>query len=183
VRGIGLAFCYNQNEDPSQWLTFPELVEMFVDVVSKNGNLLLNVGPKADGSLQEHEKKLLWNFGEWMEIYSAALYETKPWSAIKKDTYAKFDTSDVAGLLKIRFTVLHETLNVFFRAPIDPREVLIPHVQPADSAIATLWRGGGERSQLVWRKDNVGMWLTLPDDLAGSPLQCVSIDPIPNWTD
>jgi alpha-L-fucosidase len=182
VRGIGLAFCYNRNEDPSQWLTFPELVRMFVDVVSKNGNLLLNVGPKADGSLQDHERKLLRDFGDWMKTYGDALYNTTPWSAIAKDTYVTFDTSDVAGLLNIRFTVRHDTLNLFFKAPAGAKEILIPQVQPVDSAIAIIWLPKGERSRLIWRKDNAGMWLMLPTDLPDSPLQCVSIDPTPIWS-
>lgn len=183
VRGIGLAFLYNRNELQSQWLTFSELVAIFVDVVSKNGNMLLDVGPRADGSLQEHEKTLLLQFGDWMKDYGAALYDTTPWSALAPDTYAKADATDAeGGMWNIRFTVAGDALNVFFNSSVSMKEVLLPNVQPADSAVAALWRPGGERSQLVWRKDDAGTWLTLPRDLPDSPLQCVSIDPVPEWT-
>ncbi len=53
TRGIGFSFGYNQNEGPEQYLSLERLVHTFVDIVSKNGNLLLNVGPMADGTIPD----------------------------------------------------------------------------------------------------------------------------------
>lgn len=58
-RGMGMSFGYNQNEDPKYMLKAKEIIYMLVDAVSKNGNLLLNVGPRADGSIQDEQKKPL----------------------------------------------------------------------------------------------------------------------------
>jgi len=53
TRGIGYSFGYNQNEGPEHCISVEDLVHTFVDIVSKNGNLLLNVPPRADGTLDD----------------------------------------------------------------------------------------------------------------------------------
>ena len=63
-----------------------ELVRMFIDIVSKNGNLLLNVGPMADGTIPELQQKCLLGFGEWMKTNGEALYGTRPWIRAEGET-------------------------------------------------------------------------------------------------
>lgn len=55
------------------------VVGMLVDIVSKNGNLLLSVPLKSDGSLDSEEIKILERLGAWMKINSESIYDTKPW--------------------------------------------------------------------------------------------------------
>ena len=55
------------------------LVDDLIDIVSKNGNLLLNVGPEADGSIPEVQQKLLLEMGKWLRINGQAIYGTRPW--------------------------------------------------------------------------------------------------------
>ena len=50
-----------------------------MDIVSKNGTLLLNVGPKADGSFTEEDTNVLKTIGRWMSVNGEAIYNTKPW--------------------------------------------------------------------------------------------------------
>ncbi len=50
-----------------------------VDIVSKNGMLLINVGPKPDGTITEEETKVLEELGEWMDINGEGIYGTVPW--------------------------------------------------------------------------------------------------------
>ncbi len=56
-----------------------DIVRELIDIVSKNGNLLLNVGPKADGTICEEEKKALREIGEWLDKNGEMIYGSTPY--------------------------------------------------------------------------------------------------------
>ena len=62
-----------------KYKTTNQLIDVFVDIVSKNGCLLLNVGPKVDGTIPEEAVKILTEMGEWLAMNGEAIYETRPW--------------------------------------------------------------------------------------------------------
>ena len=76
IRGMGLSFGYNQFD---RYIDNNGLVCLLLDCVSKGGNLLLNVGPKADGTIPEEQEELLEYLAKWMSVNSEAIYGTKPW--------------------------------------------------------------------------------------------------------
>ena len=76
TRGLGLSFGYNQNEDESVTLDAHAAVEHLVDVASRGGNLLLNVGPRADGTLSEFQRATLEGMAEWMTRNASAVHDT-----------------------------------------------------------------------------------------------------------
>ena len=70
------SWCYTGNND---YKSAEELLTILVDVVSKNGNLLLNVGPRADGSISDEEMNVLRTMGRWLKKNGEGIYGTEPW--------------------------------------------------------------------------------------------------------
>ncbi|MCL7762594.1 alpha-L-fucosidase [Polaribacter sp. Z014] len=64
----------------AKFTTANELVDILVDIVSKNGLMLLNVPPNPDGSIPQEMKDLLIDMGAWLKINGHAIYGTRPWT-------------------------------------------------------------------------------------------------------
>ncbi|MGP5090354.1 alpha-L-fucosidase [Brachybacterium tyrofermentans] len=79
TRGLGLSFGFNADESAEHALDGTALIRLLADVVSKNGNLLINVGPRADGSIADLQARALTELGEWLGRHGAAIYGTRPW--------------------------------------------------------------------------------------------------------
>ncbi|NAZ75210.1 alpha-L-fucosidase [Kineococcus sp. T13] len=75
-RGIGYSFGYNQVEGPEHHLDGPGAVRHLLDVVSRGGNLLLDVGPTAAGTIPELQRRCLEQLGDWMSVHGAAVHAT-----------------------------------------------------------------------------------------------------------
>lgn len=67
------------------------VVKLLVDIVSKNGNLLLSVPLRADGTFDEKEEKILNEFGAWMNVNKEAIYDTHPWKVFGEGPIADSD--------------------------------------------------------------------------------------------
>lgn len=63
----------------NEFKTSRQLICDLIDIVSKNGTLLLNVGPKADGTITQEETQLLLDIGAWLAVNGEGIYNTVPW--------------------------------------------------------------------------------------------------------
>ncbi|GAA0249933.1 alpha-L-fucosidase [Haladaptatus pallidirubidus] len=99
-RGLGFSFGYNAAETEEDHLTAEELIQSFVDIVSKNGNLLINVGPKADGTIPDLQKRPLTGLGTWLDTNGEAIYGTTYWAT----------SEDSISDVEVRYTWKDETL-------------------------------------------------------------------------
>lgn len=65
--------------DNNAYKTAKEIIHMLADIVSKNGNLLLNIPVRGDGTIDDKEVKVVKEIGQWMAINSEGIYDTRPW--------------------------------------------------------------------------------------------------------
>jgi len=70
------SWCYTDNLDIKG---SADVLHVLIDIVSKNGVLLLNVSPMANGSIPENQKQVLLDMGAWLDAYGESIYGTRPW--------------------------------------------------------------------------------------------------------
>jgi alpha-L-fucosidase len=155
-----------------QYKQVGDIVDNLVDIVSKNGTMLLNIGPKSDGTIPEHEQQVLRAIGSWLRINGEAIYGTRPWKR-----FGEGPIQVVAGSFAdvkrqpftsedIRFTTKDGTLYAIALAwPNDGKLVvksLAPAAGLADGRVTDV-RLLGYDGTLDWRQTEDGLVVTLPN--------------------
>ncbi|GIZ44215.1 hypothetical protein CKM354_000741900 [Cercospora kikuchii] len=89
------SFGYNYRTPDSEYLNGNDIVQSLVDIVSKNGNFLLDIGPKHDGSIPDIMQKGLRDAGSWIIPHGESIYDTRYWSVTPgKDKFRYTTTKD-----------------------------------------------------------------------------------------
>jgi alpha-L-fucosidase len=162
-RGLGFSFGYNRVEGPKEVIASDKLVALLTDVVSKNGNLLLNIGPRPDGSISEIQLDRLHALGRWLKVNGEAIFDTQPWVRPSAGT----DSPDV------RFTQKGDTLYAILLAQ-PGSTVAIPALNPKDGAEISALGGG----RLEWSRSN-GNLVVQTGQLPGEYAWTLKIRPAP----
>jgi alpha-L-fucosidase len=165
VRGIGHSFGYNAQEPDANFLTSEELVHMLVDIVSKNGNLLLNVGPMADGTIPDIQLKPLRGLGQWLGVYGEAIFGTRPWHVAEGTTAEDF---------QVRFTQGRDGLYVTLLGTPSGRSISLTDFNPGEGSSArftAIWLA--TREPLHWSVNNGVCEIQVPDHCEDSPAHVV----------
>ena len=129
-RGIGHSYGYNRNEDLDDYSSGRKLLLTLIDTVSRGGNLLLNVGPTADGRIPVVMQDRLAYLGQWLEHNGEAIYGTRVFRDGAQWTAGRKQEVDTSTNYRAKYDVEALTLTP---APGDARKEILLHPQRADA--------------------------------------------------
>jgi alpha-L-fucosidase len=154
-RGLGRSFGYNRAEGESETIAPDELIYLLVDIVSKNGNLLLDVGPEADGTIPAVQMERLQALGAWLKQNGEAIYGTHPWKRAEGNT---------ADGIRVRFTRTDSAIYATLLGKPKTNAVIVKAFSPgAGTQIFLL----GSAKPLTWSQQSGDVRINLPATLPG----------------
>ena len=176
-RGMGHSFGYNRMENLSDYRSARELILMVIDLTSRGGNLLLDIGPAADGTIPVIMEERLVQIGDWLQTNGEAIYGTRAWKRSRQ-----FSAGEVPELKQGEFMVKYEVtdfvdrkkpgqavIETFFTAKGSDLYAIVPgwpgrtltlkDVTPgAGSSVSML----GQTGTLKWKKAGKDIVIEMP---------------------
>lgn len=148
-----------------------QVVQMLVDIVSKNGNLLLSIPVRGNGTIDDREVAFLENLGRWMDVHGEGIFGTRPWHVFGEGpTNAKggmFSEKQIGYTPQdLRFTTKDGALYVFVMAPPIHGVTVTSLASGAKSAnrVAGV-RLLGSDSRVEWKQNDDGLMISQPASL------------------
>ncbi len=166
--------------------TSNDIVDILVDIVSKNGSMLLNVPPNPDGSIPQEMKDLLIDIGAWLEVNGEAIYGTRPWTIFGEGPTRlaegghKVEKHKIAYTSKdIRFTKASD--KAFFAIVLDKpgSEIVVKSLSTGlgvlNSKIENVKLLGSDEG-IEWTRDERGLVIKTPKGLENSEAYTFKIE-------
>jgi len=138
---------YNRLLPEGDYMTSNELIDYLVDVVSKNGNLLINIGPRADGTIPEVMQRRLRDAGRWLKVNGEAIYGTRPWKQFRESGF--------------RFTRKGDTLYAIALEWPGPGKVTLRSLSTKEAKVTAV-RLLGQADSPPWTQTADGLTISLP---------------------
>lgn len=175
------SWCYTTEQD---YRTSSSILHDLIDIVSKNGALLLNVGPRADGTIPEADTQILLDIGRWLEVNGEAIYGTRPFKI-----YGEGPTEVISGgftdakradftARDIRFTTRDGNLYAILLGVPETDTVSIESLGTGrgllENPIESVGLLGGNYP-VTWTRDENGLHVTAPSWNADSPAAVLKI--------
>lgn len=165
---LGLhSWSYSSDEE---YRSANQVIDMLMDIISKNGVLLLNIGPKADGSIPDEAKIPIQDIGKWLKVNGEAVYATRPWSIYGEGPTVpneKMHGDQVEYTSKdIRFTRSKNNKTLYVTFLGYPEEAIVAslvNLETNNLKQVTLLSTG---EKLDWRKKEDGLFFDFPDHIS-----------------
>lgn len=174
------SWCYT---DTLEYKTSRQIICTLIETISKNGNMLLNIGPRGDGSIPEKDQEILREVGSWIEKNKEAIYGSKPWRKCSEGSLhileGQFMDNEELPYTKeeIRFTVRGNCVyafvmnypddqNVTIRSLADSSDQNIPEFHGLIEQVNIL----GMETKLEWRRDRSGLHIHTTDVVSEYPI-------------
>jgi alpha-L-fucosidase len=173
-----------------QYKTPKRIIDMLVDIVSRNGNLLLNFPLPNSGMLDQQELAILEEIRKWMSVNGEAIYATRPWKVFGDGPLARaegqqktgFNENDRKDLMpeEVRFTTKGTALYAFIMGQ-PTGELIIPSLglTGKNAAVkASRVELLGYQGKIVWSQDERGLRVTVPSERPCDYAVCLKIQPL-----
>lgn len=185
-RGMAHSFGYSITENIEDYNSTQQLLYMLIDIVSRGGNFLLDIGPTADGRIPVIMQERLVDMGKWMKVNGEAIYGTSCWKSTCQWTKGKIEEPE-RGRYKAKYDVIKLTVSpeqgmatkeIFFTqkkdilygvCPVYPKgELVVKDVKlRSDAKIEML----GYAKPLKWKQQGANVVITVPS-LTVSEVPC-----------
>lgn len=184
-RGMAHSYGYSRTETLSDYKSTRELVLMLVDLVSRGGNFLLDIGPASDGRIPVIMEERLTQMGEWLEVNGEAIYSCWPWRKTCQWSAGEMPDVGYGGQYKAKYDIKELTgkptggkavIDAFFTCKGDTLYAITPRwpkksfvVKEVSTSVNTTVTLLGLNTRLKWRERDgdvvIDVPLLSPDEL------------------